>query len=132
MTISHKGFTFTGVAEDVIFGEFERSPQYTSAFGVAGTSVIDSNRMRRPFTVRVYVYGGFSTAALLEAFLNTIDSKIGQVGTFVDTGNIARSIRDVEFCGATREQGPLPTAPTGGWIAVVNLLFMQLSPSATG
>lgn len=132
MTITHKGFTFTGVAEAVQFGEYERRPQYTSAFGVSGMSVIDSGRTGRPFTVRVYVYGSFSTAALLDAFLKLIDSKTGQVGTFVDSGSVARTIRDVEFCGADREQDPLPTAPDGGWIAVVNLRFMQLAPGASG
>lgn len=132
MTITHKGYTFTGTAEALVFEPFERTPQYTSAFGVRGASVIDSDRVKRAFSVRLYVHGGYSTAALLIAALNTMDSKTGQVGTFVDSGLAARTITNVEFAGMTIEQDPIPTAPGGGWIAVVVLRFVQLSPSATG
>jgi hypothetical protein len=128
MTIIHVGFSFAGLAEEPKYQEWERTPQYTSAFGVAGQSAIDSNRMSRDFTVRLMMYGGFATSASLFAAVVAAEKKIGQVGTWIDNGLLTRTILNVEFLSLAIEEGPLPTAPDGGWLAIVSLKFKQLSP----
>jgi hypothetical protein len=129
MTIVHDGFTFVGVAEEAKFGTWERQVQYVTTFGNPGASALDGKRTVREFQVRVYCYNNFANAAAVYTYLGTCDSKIGAVGTYVDNGLQPKTIENVEFLGLELEQGPLPTAPDEGWIAVINLSFKQLSPS---
>lgn len=129
MTISHNGFSYPGTAEEVQFGEWDRQVVYQSAFGVKGASALDGERTFRDFTVRVYMYGSFASSTAVLNKLGLADAKIGNVGTFVDSGATAKSITNVEFRALRLEEGPLPTGPDGGWMAVIVLSFRQLQPN---
>lgn len=129
MTISHNGFSYPGTAEEVQFGEWERQVVYQSAFGVKGASALDGERTFRDFTVRVYLYGSFASSTAVLNKLGLADATIGVVGTFVDSGATPKSITNVEFRALRLEEGPLPTAPDGGWLAVIMLSFRQLQPN---
>lgn len=127
MTISHAGFSYPGTAEEMKVGEWERAVQYTSAFAVKGVSQLDGAVRSRTLEARQYLYNSF-TATTLIAFIAASDLKIGTVGTLVDNGLQPRTLKNVEFLGFVLEEGPLPTAPDGGWIAIGVLNFRQLSP----
>lgn len=129
MTIIHNGFSFPGLAEEVQFGIWDRQVVYQSAFGVKGASALNGERTTRDFSVRVYLYGSYASAAAVLTYLGTADSKIGAVGTFVDSGLTAKSITNVEFTSLKLEEGPLHNAPDGGWMAIIVLGFKQLQPN---
>lgn len=128
MSISHNGVTITGVAEEVQIGPWERAVVYQASFGVLGKSALDGGRQSRPLSVRVFVYGGFTTSTLLIAYLETWNTRVGVVGRFVDNGLQPRTLNNVELLAVQKEEGPLPTAPDGGWIAIVTFSFQQLAP----
>lgn len=129
MTISHNGFTFPGIAEEIQFGIWERPVVYQSAFGVKGASVLNGERTVRDLSVRILVYGSFGSSTAILTWMGTADSKIGAVGTLVDTGLTSKTITNVEFVSSKLEEGPLPTAPDGGWMAILVLGFKQLQPN---
>jgi hypothetical protein len=127
MSIIHNGVTITGLAEEVQMGTWERAVVYQGSFGVLGKSALDGGRTSRQLSVRVYVYGSF-TATTLIAYIEAWNARVGAVGRFVDNGLQPRTLNNVELLAVQKEEGPLPTAPDGGWIAIVTFSFQQLAP----
>lgn len=127
MSITHNGVTITGVAEEVQLGAWERAVVYQTSFGVLGKSALDGGRTARPLSVRVFVYGSYTSTTLI-AYLEAWNARVGAVGKFVDSGLQPRTLNNVELVAVQKEEGPLPTAPDGGWLAIVTFSFQQLAP----
>jgi hypothetical protein len=128
MSIAFAGVTFAGVAEEVKFDAWERADQETTSFGTIGTSSIDGGRKNRPFEVRILVYGSVATSPAMYTLLGGYETKLGKVGTFVDNGLTPKTLANCKFMELILEEGPLPTAPDGGWMAVCLFKFKQLVP----
>lgn len=128
MSITHAGATIQGLAGELQFGEWEQQVVFTSTFGNAGASSLDGAPTTRDFSVEIMVYGNFANGAAVNAYIAAANRRIGIVGSVVDSGLQAQTIANCRFEGATKKEGPLPGGPDGGWFAICNFKWKQLSP----
>lgn len=122
-------FYIPGLVQDIDWNDFEKQRQETSQFGLDGVTVLYGRRTKRPFSVPMKIYGGYSVRSTFEAFILEIESKENASYTMREfdlSGNQIREVSLTEFSelkrGVMRYDGDL-----GWWMDAV-LNFVQLRP----
>lgn len=136
MTISHDSYTFESITshEVPIEGQFDHEPIVNSFFGVPGSVEIRDALHGREIRIGAS-FRGYSTKALLQAALTTVDGKVGRLNDktlTVSDGTSTLTYYHCTFRGFERT-GP-PTADVNGgaeWIQEGVLVWWQLKRTRT-
>ena len=126
MALSFRGQSFPGIHGELKFSPWEPQVIRTQYFGVEGQSEIRGSRGGRDIMCESFWANSYSTAAALEAAIESINRDCPINGRLVTSGAIARTEENCTLNGIVIKKGPLYSVAWGWW-ATVEISWRQLS-----
>lgn len=130
MPLVFDGLTIPGIVEPWVHGEWDRSEQLTTLFGLQGGAILFGGRTTRTLSIPVWVFDASETytQSQLDDFLESLDAKTGIVGTLVESGGVSATYPLCYLESCPPREPRLPPNPHLGWSQKIMLNFRQMQP----
>jgi hypothetical protein len=127
MPLTFAGLTIPGTVLPWQEAEWDRSEQLTTLFGLQGGAMLFGGRTTRTLSPTIWIHNNY-TQSQLDAFLESLDAKIGTTGTLAESGGVSASYPLCYLESVVRSGPRLPPNAHIGWSQRVTLNFRQLQP----